>query len=325
MDFGLRPTKVVFVDLDNTLYDWLGFFGPAFRGLCTHLSELSGLHVDQLYDEFKGVFTEHGSVEYTFALQELPSLRRLHSNLSKTQLVAEYFDAILVYQSRRRRYLRAYSDVPNALRELRQMGIRIIAISDAHRFHVLNRLRQLDLLSLLDGVCCVEDHGGATDEDLSRIRRFEPSRYEIAAEYEFILPAGLRKPSHHVLDWLTWKIGLAPGDAIYVGDSLVKDIAMARRAGVYDCWAIYGTLYSPLDMATLVKVTNWSASLVNRVLNATPERLGIQPSCTIESFKEVVAIASSHPLPKVTERPDLVSSQLSLFELGAESVVSSEA
>jgi FMN phosphatase YigB (HAD superfamily) len=318
----MRPAKVVFVDVDNTLYDWLSFFGPAFRGLCTRLAELSGQPVEQIYEDFKDVFTQHGSVEYTFALQELPSLKRMHPDLSKGEIVNRYFEAVRVYQSRRRRYLRTYGDVPATLKELRQLGMKVIAISDSHRFHVLSRLRQLDLLALLDGVCCLEDHGGASAEDLAQIRRLEASWYEISVQCQFILPEGLRKPSRKVLDWLTWQLGIAPQDTMYVGDSLVKDILMARQAGVYDCWAAYGTLYSPLDMATLVKVTNWSASLVRKVLNATPEGLGIHPSCVIDSFRDVVAIATAHPSARPpAKRLESESDELPLFELGAESVL----
>jgi hypothetical protein len=97
---------------------------------------------------------------------------------------------------------------------------------------------------------------------------------------------------------------------------------MARQAGVYDCWAAYGAAYSPLDMATLVKVTNWPLSMVKKVLNSTPDRLNIHPSCVIESFKEVVGIATKHPPVQPNgRRPAPESAQLPLFELGAESVL----
>ena len=298
MDTRVKPVKVVFVDLDNTLYDWLGFFGPAFRGLCTRLSELSGQPMKQLYEEFKCVFAKHGSVEYSFALQELPSLRNLHPSWRSVDLVNHYFEAIQVYQSRRRRYLRVYHDVSKTVQELQSFGLIVVAISDSHRFQVLNRLRQLHLLELLDGVCCIEDHVGPSEDELDSIRKFEPSRYQLSSKREFLLPHGLRKPSPGVLHWLLQQLQLNHEEALYVGDSLIKDIAMAREAGIYDCWAAYGNIYSPLDMSTLVQVTHWPAKTVEKVLNAKPDELGIQPSCVIHSFMEVLAVAMKTPLER---------------------------
>lgn len=320
MGAGVTRAEVVLLDLDNTLYDWLGFFGPAMRGMCARLSELSGISTAQLYRDFREVFTRHGSVEYSFAIQELPSLRALHPDLPRGELVKRYFDAIEMYQHRRRRFLRLYRGVADGLKRLRSLGIGVFAVSDAHRFHVRNRLRQLGIADLLDGVCSVIDHEPAPAKELAAIRRFDASQYDSPVRNELVLPANVRKPSPEVLDWLLVRLGVRREHAMYVGDSLVKDIQMAQRAGVYDCWAAYGTVYSPLDMGTLVRVTNWPPDTVEVVLNATPESLGIQPSFVVESFSQVVGLAGTPPAewPRPSGGPRGVPRQLPLFELSPE-------
>jgi len=284
---------VVLLDLDNTLYDWLGFFGPAMRGLCTRLGELSGVSASILYDDFKTVFSAHGSVEYTFALQELPSLRRLHPESSGPEIVHQYFGAVELYQSRRRRYLRLYGGVRSGIQAIRSLGIRVVAVSDAHRFHVVNRLKQLRIIDELDAVCCVPDLPGIDAAEISAIRRFPSERYSTTAAWELPLPAGIRKPDPHLLRWLLSELEVAPELTLYVGDSLLKDIPMAQQADVYDCWAAYGTHYSPLDMATLVRVTNWPPKAVEAALNATPEKLGIHPNSTALCFADVLDLVTT--------------------------------
>lgn len=320
----VEHATVLLIDLDNTLYDWLGFFGPAIRGLCSRLSELSGCSVKELYDDFRLVFSRHGTVEYSFALQELPCLLKLHPDLKRAEIVKKYFSAIEVYQSRRRQFLKIYRDVPQGLQTLRDAGIKVIAVSDAHRFHIANRLKQLRINNLLDGVCYVADREEVDLEEVGEIRRFSPEQYRVEVNQEFILPEGLRKPSPIVLDWLLERIAVHREEVVYAGDSLLKDIPMAKEAGVYDCWTAYGAEYSPVDMATLIRLTNWPPTIVSSVLNCTPENVGIIPSYTARSFFDVVKLV----LTPITERPIPkkryhIPQQLPLFELSAESAVNS--
>jgi len=104
---------------------------------------------------------------------------------------------------------------------------------------------------------------------------------------------------------------------IYVGDSLAKDVAMAQQAGIYDCWAQYGTRVSPLDFATVVRVTNWTSRAVKDALDPSPERMKIFPSYVATSFDDVVLLAlmepSERPRQHDKQRPPR---QLSLLEIG---------
>ena len=59
-------------------------------------------------------------------------------------------------------------------------------------------------------------------------------------------------------------IGASPEHTIYVGDSLMKDIAMAQDAGVIDVYAKYGESRDSSTYELLRRVTHWSAEDVQK-------------------------------------------------------------
>jgi phosphoglycolate phosphatase len=58
--------------------------------------------------------------------------------------------------------------------------------------------------------------------------------------------------------------GFKPSDAIYIGDSLVKDISMANDAGVDSVYAEYGRQHDPKYWSTLVSITHWTKVMLKR-------------------------------------------------------------
>jgi len=58
------------------------------------------------------------------------------------------------------------------------------------------------------------------------------------------------------------EIGAGLGEAAYVGDSLIKDVAMAQTAGVIDVFARYGDVRNRPGYALLRRVTHWSPSML---------------------------------------------------------------
>jgi len=106
--------RLVLADLDNTLYDWPKFFAPSFRAMVHALAPALGLPEDQLYDEFRTVFSRHKSLEYAFAIQELESVRSLPGDRVQ-DLVRRGRGAFLSVQRLR---LRPYSNVVETLQWL---------------------------------------------------------------------------------------------------------------------------------------------------------------------------------------------------------------
>ena len=232
MGTWLDRRKAVFLDLDNTLYDWVAYFAPALRGMCRSLSEMTGVSSNTLFEELKAVFSKHGTVEYSFALQELPSLIAMHPSESGADLVARYRPAIDVFQHRRRAYLRPSPGVRSGIEMLHQAGYEVFGITDSRQFQAENRLRQLRLDRLLDGLCCVPNHAVPDADTIAAIRLKSADHYRSELRAVIPLPPGLRKPSPGVLDFVVSALEVEYESCIYVGDSLTKDVAMAQRAGV---------------------------------------------------------------------------------------------
>jgi hypothetical protein len=92
---------------------------------------------------------------------------------------------------------------------------------------------------------------------------------------------------------------------------------MAQCAGIYDCWAEYGTRVSPLDFATIVRVTNWTERAVKDAIEPSPKRMKIFPSFIAKSFDDLVVLALLDPeeRPRQNTKAHLPR-QLSLLEIG---------
>lgn len=275
-----RVPRVVVVDADNTLYNWVRYFS---RGLRTALYEIhasTSSSVASIQEELRAVFEDHGTVDYSAFFADDALIRRF--GLGK----AAVSRAGLLERERRRESLRPYGGVVSGLAELRAASVRIVVFSDSRRLQVLERLATLRLLGSIDACYCADD-------DMTVMSRQAVARLaellELAARERVaihVLPSVLRKPNPAALTTILDDEGVAPEQAVLLGDNLAKDVAMAKVAGVFDCWARYGSIMSGADADLLVGVTNWSSSDVKRFFRATPQSLGLNPSVVVDSFNE---------------------------------------
>ena len=65
------PRKLLITDLDNTLYNFIDFYAPAFRGMLHALSKKLNIDEDILKEEYRKVYSIRGSLEYAFSIQEI--------------------------------------------------------------------------------------------------------------------------------------------------------------------------------------------------------------------------------------------------------------
>jgi beta-phosphoglucomutase-like phosphatase (HAD superfamily) len=103
------------------------------------------------------------------------------------------------------------------------------------------------------------------------------------------LPPADRKPNPRVIRDICRRERIDPQEAVYVGDSLTRDVAMALSAGVTAAWAKYGTAYDPKLWDLLVKVTHWTDDDVQReaLLRQSPPG---QPDVTLGSFDDLLPL-----------------------------------
>jgi FMN phosphatase YigB (HAD superfamily) len=272
--------STAFFDADNTLYDWIHYFSASLRALVYELSGEVTIPMPRIQSELRTIFRRHGTVEYPFYLSELASLLSIRLSRNHVRRLQEAQDF------RVSRALRAYPGVLKGLAILRDAGVSNVCVSDASRCHVLYRMDHLNMLGCFDAIYCSPDY--PVDEPFQRrrregIRRILEKNPNLRVEQ---FPVGLRKPAPELLPRVLGDLSVDPRDCVFLGDNLSKDIAMAKLASVFDCWASYGLPRLAPDVSFLVSVTDWSPEDVEKFYMNRPEKIGIRPSLTAESFED---------------------------------------
>lgn len=77
---------------------------------------------------------------------------------------------------------------------------------------------------------------------------------------------------------------------VYVGDSLMKDVAMAQMIGVVDVYAEYGIAQQRHEYELLRRVSHWTPADVERE-RAISSQPHVKPTYTLEhSFAELLGL-----------------------------------
>jgi len=254
---------VLVTDMDNTLFDWLGMWQAAFGAMLEHLIADSGVPRATLEAEFFAIHQRHGTTEYAFAIQELPSLRARHAPDAE-DLPGRYAAAIDAYRVMRRRTLALYRGVRETLRAVRAAGALVIAYTESRAYYADYRVRTLELDGALDYLYSLPDHALPEGVTASQIRRYPPEHYRLRSTVARHTREGTWKPDASVLRDILSDVGAEPAEAVYVGDSLIKDVTMAQAAGVLDVFARYGDVRSRPGYGLLRRVTHWSPAMLAR-------------------------------------------------------------
>ena len=122
--------KLLITDLDDTLYDWIGFFIPAFYAMLDELSNITYIDRVKLIREYKELHQKYGSVEYPFVTLELPSIKKKYSNLSVDELKKLLGEAFHRFNSVRKQRLKLYDGVLDTVKLLFEQGVTIIGYTE---------------------------------------------------------------------------------------------------------------------------------------------------------------------------------------------------
>lgn len=180
---------------------------------------------------------------------------------------ATVYDAALHAQnSARFGHTKLYPGVAEALRALKEAGVRVVAYTESGAFWTEWRIRRTGLDGVIDVLYSAPDHdllAGVESTDL-RSGHYDDSRYGLSVTEHRHVPLDVSKPSQDILRSILDEEGFAPGEAAYLGDSLMKDIAMAQATGVMDIHAEYGLVQQKAEYDLLRRVTHWSDETVLR-------------------------------------------------------------
>jgi len=278
----MQQVSLVITDLDNTLYDWVEMWFQSFSAMLAELIKTSGIEQSILEPEIRSVFQHHGTSEYTFLIEELPSLQKLHPGKDLKEV---YKSAIEAYRTARRESRQLYPTVEDTLKILRkERGCRIIAYTESRAYATMHRIQQLNLDGLIDLVYLAPTHK-VPDENSSRysLPKLKYTKHRFVKEGEF-------KPNPAILLEIIEQAHEVREKTMYVGDSLMKDIYMAQQAEVTDVFAAYGVAQHREAYEQLRRVSHWKESDVQKEKQIYAN-LSVKPTYTLQnSFSELLQL-----------------------------------
>ncbi|HKW51317.1 MAG TPA: HAD-IA family hydrolase [Candidatus Eisenbacteria bacterium] len=198
--------RAIIFDLDNTLTDFMKMKRAAIDAAVDGMLD-AGLTLprDEVATRIYQVYDREG-IEYQQVFD-----RFLNDTLGRIDYKI-LSSAIVAYRRARDSYLVLYPHVNITLLELLKRGLKLAVVSDAPRLQAWTRLAHLQLHHLFDTIVAFEDTGE---------RKPSPKPFERAIEF----------------------LGIAPSEAIMVGDWPERDVVGAAKVGIKTAFARYGDTF----------------------------------------------------------------------------------
>lgn len=282
------PKRVIVTDLDNTLWDWFDAWHQSFSAMLTRLVELSGASQSDLEREIRRIHQLRRTTEYSWLVSEVPALIEA---AAPSDPAVVFDDAVHELNSRRKAATRLYPGVRSSLDELKRLGVTVIAYTESIAYWTEWRVRHTGLDGVIDFLYSAPDHDWPAGVRADEIRTLPASEYGLKETQHRHVPSGLIKPNVEVLLSILHDEGFEPQEAVYIGDSLMKDIVMAQGAGVLDVHAEYGQAQSRVEYDLLRRVSHWSDEDVAREREISESVGSISPTVSCRrSFAEVLPL-----------------------------------
>jgi phosphoglycolate phosphatase-like HAD superfamily hydrolase len=263
-----KLVTTLILDLDNTLYDWLRIWFATF-------SVLRGEIVARMGDEaaadcaIRRVHQAHGTSEYRFLFEALFA----GSGPTKAQLSAETEQAACPDG--------LYPGVLTSLREIRAHGTRIVGCTESMEQYSTERILRFGLDGMIDVLFCNRDH--PDPESLLTPDKIRPCLSKTEVRH---ISQGRFKPDPDILREILKFVDAAPTQTAYVGDSIARDMTMARDAGIIGIHARYGDTFGREEIELLKRVSHWTDENVSREVGCA--NVSVNDSLALHSgFREI--------------------------------------
>lgn len=284
MTSGKPKVQLLVTDLDNTLWNWFEMWHVSFEALVVTLEEQSGVPRGVLEREMRDVHQARGTTEYSFLVDELPSL--IYAS-APDKPSSRFDDAVHRQNSLRKSVLRLYPGVLETLQLVKEAGVPVIAYTESIAYWTEKRIRTLGLDGVIDVLYSSPDHDFPTGLSRATVRTLPDDEYGLATTEHRQVPRGAMKPNEGILRAIVEEQGANLSETLYVGDSLTKDVAMAKAVGAIDVLAAYGIVHDSNDYDLIRRVTHWTAEDVERERTSRP--VGeLTPSYTIKQFADLL-------------------------------------
>jgi putative hydrolase of the HAD superfamily len=182
-----------------------------YRFLANWLS-YKGLAIDPLafrdtYENYSALEQRHGlSVRPLIDVGEIFDAVLSHAGLehsiTKAMLISEL---ALMFRILTTQSLEMYPEIPDVLTRLQSHGLRLAIISNTQRLFSIPELRKFDLEKYFELILVSSD---------IKACKPDPEIFQVGIE----------------------KLGIAPEEAVYVGDNLFDDVWGAQRVGLHTVW-----------------------------------------------------------------------------------------
>jgi phosphoglycolate phosphatase len=279
--------RLVVTDMDNTLYSWVDYIVPAVESMVDAICRATQFPRIRVVQALKEVYTKYESNEYPFALQESSLFLEFAEFGSFDKLVIQ--PAREAFSAARRKYMRPYPGVLDTLQALKARGVPVVALTDAPRNPAEQRVKRLGIDSLLAGLYTLPGFDFPKDERGEALiapdilLREERGHYRAACPVTE-LPRHYEKPNPEGLLQISRAFGVPPAQMLVVGDSVKKDVALAKEVGALDCWAEYGTYVSVEYRERLDIISAKAITLRHAASVLEGDAKGLTPTHALSSF-----------------------------------------
>ncbi|EFB2927291.1 HAD family hydrolase [Escherichia coli] len=276
--------KLLITDLDNTLYDWVSFYAQSFTAMLDVLVNILDVPKSELLEEFRQVHIKHGNSEYPFGALEIDSVKKKYAHLTRDEVALKLDEAFHAFNSTRKKTLRCYEGVIETLDYLKNQGVIIVGHTEAPVRNAIFRLKSLGILEFMTHLYTPQDrfHDELDVKTKSWIESY--------GDFIYLLSDEEKKPNPLLLADICAKEGFSTSEAVYIGDSLVKDISMANDAGVESIYAEYGRQHEKVYWDILVSITHWTQEDIQREGKLKELYKHVVPNHIIKSFDKVIDV-----------------------------------
>lgn len=241
--------KLVVTDLDDTLFSWTNFFVQSFYEMTNEVLKLVDVDQQTLLEEYRIYNVDTKNIENIYSTLELPCVKSKYHNLSKEQLENLFAPVFEVFEKKRNETLKLYDNVEEYMKYLKDNNIKLIGYSESIEEYALYRLNKLDIYKYFDVLYLGENKNNLTNKD------------------DKVKHTNIKKPNKDLLNEIIKEHNFSKEEVIYVGDSLEKDMFMAKETGLKACWCnVYLENKNQL-VNKLIPISHWDEeeTLVNKV------------------------------------------------------------
>ncbi|MBC7530591.1 MAG: HAD family hydrolase, partial [Oligoflexus sp.] len=293
-----RPNKLIVLDIDNTVFNWVEYYVACMCAMMDRVSLLTGIDRKILFEESRPVFEREGSIEYPFLIQQLPSVIHYYQHDVRRMLAEAVDEGRKAFNITAETILKPYHDVIQTLEAVKAQypEIPIIALTDAPRYVAMWKLNKLGLLRFFSAVYGLPDPSIPIDEETQEVKvdkeilvkHLQKSKFGFEGRIR-ILPDDYEKPGTKGLKTvlMDYEMESHLGDVLWVGDNLRKDVGLGKRLGVHTGWASYGTEIRPESKDLLLQFSPMGNVAKNVALDPKNSE-SPQPDFVLNSFTDII-------------------------------------